>query len=106
MLLPDEWPAGETFDLIVLSEIGYFIDLPAWQQVCRLAATSLAEDGSLVACHWQHSFAERRVDTSVLHAELDAALQAKRAVSLDDQDFLLDVWSRARLSPAQRDGRR
>lgn len=106
MLLPEQWPAGQQFQLIVLSELGYFIEQSAWSRICQQAAASLTEDGSLIACHWRHPFAERRVESALLHDLLDNALAARRALSLIDQDFLLDVWTRQDRSPAQRDGRR
>ncbi|MEO9239171.1 MAG: class I SAM-dependent methyltransferase [Jatrophihabitantaceae bacterium] len=106
MLLPDQWPVAHEFDLIVLSELGYFIDRPAWIRFCQQAKASLSPDGTVVACHWRHPFAERRTSTEELHSLLGEALPGRHAVSLVDEDFLLDLWTGSEASPAQRDGRR
>ncbi|MEP9380638.1 SAM-dependent methyltransferase [Aquabacter sp. CN5-332] len=49
--VPDEWPQ-EAFDLILLSEVIYYLDRA---DVCRLAArvkTSLRQDGHVLLVHW------------------------------------------------------
>jgi SAM-dependent methyltransferase len=107
LLVPDEWPSGP-FDLIVLSEIGYFMTAEAWSELADRASQSLAESGTIAACHWSHPFAERRSETADLHRRLGEALadSARHTVQLQDEDFLLDVWTSAPLSPAQQEGRR
>jgi hypothetical protein len=75
----------------------------------RQALGSLTEHGTVLACHWRHPFAERRSDTAALHAALDRELRAagaRSALRTLDQDFQLDVWTRAPQRPAERDGRR
>lgn len=42
--LPEEWPEGE-FDLIVLSELGYYLDSDDWRQVIDQARASLSPQG-------------------------------------------------------------
>ncbi|HEY2042533.1 MAG TPA: SAM-dependent methyltransferase [Jatrophihabitans sp.] len=106
MLVPEEWPNTGPFDLIVLSEFGYYLAPDRWRSLCAAVAGSLTEDGSVLACHWRHPFQERLADTASLHAELDRALDAERVVQLIDEDFVLDLWSRGGQSTAQREGRR
>ena len=48
--VPADWPSGR-FDLVVLSELGYYLDEKDCQQLASLAATSA---GDLVAVHWRH----------------------------------------------------
>jgi hypothetical protein len=106
LLLPDQWPSGRTFDLIVLSELGYFFTPPAWRQLCILAAASLEPQGTVLACHWRHDFAERSQPTDALHHRLDSALDRPRRLHLDDDDFVIDVWSGVPGSIAQSEGKR
>lgn len=54
--LPGDWPGGQ-FDLIVLGEIGYYLDPTAWLQVIEQSVASLTADGALLACHWRHPIA-------------------------------------------------
>ena len=51
--VPGEWPAG-SFDLVVVSEVGYFLSPLALDRLVERVATSLAPDGVVVLCHWRH----------------------------------------------------
>ena len=102
--LPEDWPHGQApFDLIVLSEIGYFMDANAWQAVALACQASLAEDGDLVACDWRPDFAQRRQSTEQVQAAL-GHLGLQRQVLHEEADFVLQVWSRDARSVAQREG--
>jgi cyclopropane fatty-acyl-phospholipid synthase-like methyltransferase len=102
--LPAEWPQGEgPFDLVVLSELGYFMDADEWQQVARRCGDSLGAAGTLVACHWRIDFDQRRQSTDDVHASL-SALGLPRILRHEEDDFLLELWSRDGRSVAQRDG--
>ncbi|AKZ63448.1 hypothetical protein F506_12880 [Herbaspirillum hiltneri N3] len=103
MALPDEWPEqlGPAFDLIVLSEFGYYLDQGVLDVLPALADASLAADGVLLACHWKHDFAERLHDTAQVHAGFDKLKGLHRCAHYEDADFLLDVWSRESRSVAQ-----
>lgn len=108
LLVPAQWPTETTFDLIVLSEIGYFMALPVWRELAALTTQTLAVTGTIVACHWRHPFAERRSDTPDLHdmlARSCAEAAVRHCVQLQDEDFLLDVWTRTPQSPARREQR-
>lgn len=102
--LPADWPHAQgPFDLIVLSEVGYFLDAPAWRAVAEACRTSLAPDGELVACDWLPDFARRRQSTHQVQATL-AELGLPRRVLHEEADFILQVWSRDTQSVAQREG--
>ena len=49
--VPREWPEG-TFDLIVFSEILYFLSREEISQIARLAWQSLTEDGVCLLVNW------------------------------------------------------
>lgn len=98
-VIPESWPDG-TFDLIVLSEVGYYCrDLAAL--VARIES-SLDSDGVVVACHWRHRAALHPHTAEEVHAALDAALP--RIVTHVELDFRLDVWSREGRSVAVEEG--
>lgn len=97
--IPADWPGG-TFDLIVLSEVGYYCrDLAAL--VARIEA-SLDSGGVVLACHWRHRAAMHPHTAEEVHAALDAALP--KIVSHVEPDFRLDVWSRDGRSVAVAEG--
>jgi LmbE family N-acetylglucosaminyl deacetylase len=97
--IPDHWPAGE-FDLIVISEVGYYC-----RDLDRLAArinSSLSADGVLVGCHWRHPVSDYPHSAASVHAAIGGGLI--NIVSHQEEDFLLDVWSRQGQSPARLSG--
>ena len=51
--LPHEWPEGRA-DLVVVSELGYFLTPAGLRALVDRAVESLAPDGELVLCHWSH----------------------------------------------------
>jgi LmbE family N-acetylglucosaminyl deacetylase len=53
MAAPQEWPDG-TFDLVVVSEVGYFLSPAGLDGLVRRVARALAPEGVLVLCHWRH----------------------------------------------------
>lgn len=101
--LPQDWPAGECFDLVVLSEVGYFLSAQQVQQLARDCEAGLDADGVLVACDWRAPFAQRACATDEVHALLGATGLAPLVVHTED-DFCLRVWARDARSVAQREG--
>jgi SAM-dependent methyltransferase len=101
--LPAQWPHDSAaFDLILLCELGYFMEQDAMRELARHCEQALAGDGTLVACDWRPDFAERRLPTDAVHAQL-AALGLMRLVRHEEDDFLLQVWSRDGRSVAQQE---
>ena len=102
--LPADWPhdAGG-FDLIVLSEVGYFLQRSDMQRVAECCALSLDDGGTLVACDWRPDFAQRSLSTNDVHGIL-AELGLARLVLHEEDDFVLQLWSRDARSVAQREG--
>ena len=102
--LPVDWPVAEApFDLIVLSEVGYFLEEGAMQQIAALCSATLAPDATLVACDWRPDFKERALATARVQTILEE-IGLPRLVVHAERDFLLQVWSRDRRSVAQREG--
>lgn len=100
--IPEQWPDG-TFDLIVLSEVGYYCaSLPG---LVATVIASLADDGVVVGCHWRHPAREHVHSGDAVHEALGRHLLA--GVAHVEEDFLLHVWARDRRgleSVARREG--
>ncbi|WP_110970909.1 class I SAM-dependent methyltransferase [Pseudomonas huaxiensis] len=90
--LPGDWPGG-CFDLIVLSEIGYYLDPGQWLQVIEQSVASLTEDGGLLACHWLHPIDGCPQQGREVHALLEQRLPLYRVMRHEEADFLLEYWS-------------
>jgi len=57
-LMPRDWPAGERFDLIVLSEMLYFLTPADISQLATLAAASLAPSGIALLVNYTETIDE------------------------------------------------
>jgi predicted TPR repeat methyltransferase len=97
--IPEQWPDGE-FDLIVLSEVGYYC--PDLGLLASRVQQSLTEDGVVLACHWRHPAEDHPHTCEQVHVAVGAGLQA--VASHVEEDFRLDVFSRAAESLARADG--
>ena len=52
MVVPGEWPAG-TFDLVVLSEVAYYMDDDDHRALVERVVSSLEPGGDLALVHWR-----------------------------------------------------
>jgi SAM-dependent methyltransferase len=52
LTLPDDFPADRRFDLIVLSEVGYYWALPDLERVAAALLAALQPGGHLLLVHW------------------------------------------------------
>lgn len=100
---PGDWPDG-VFDLIVVSEVGYYLEAGELALLGQKLRSSLADGGLLLACHWNHPFDEARSSACEVHRELQAELPG--VFSYRDDDFLLEGWSTSTTSVAEREGLR
>lgn len=92
--VPQRWPGGR-FDLVVVSELLYFLAPDDRQDLYARARNGLEPSGHLVAVHWRHPFAEAPSTGDEAHAELAAARGLRQVVEHVERDFLLGVWERA-----------
>ena len=101
---PQQWPSGE-FDLVVLSEVGYFWQPDELESALTRAIASLADDGLLLLCHWRHPVKGWPLDGDAVHAAAVARPDTRTVVSHVEADFRLDVLAvGAWRSPAQVEG--
>lgn len=89
--IPSQWPEGK-FDLIVISELAYYLDDAALESLAAKATSALDSDGVLVACHWKHPIEGAHHNAQAVHSRLAASIGLVQAVHHEEADFLLDVW--------------
>lgn len=97
--IPLDWPDGE-FDLIVLSEVGYYCD--DMDLLVRRVLASLTSDGVVLGCHWARAAVDHPRDGRDVHDAFDRVLP--RLVHHVEDDFRLDVWTRSGKSVASAEG--
>ena len=102
--VPQEWPDG-MFDLVVISEVAYYLARPELEQLLDCAVGSLAPRGTLLACHWRHPVPDYPATGDDVHQRLLARPELSQAVSHVEEDFRLDLLTLgAAPSPARREG--
>ena len=89
--LPEDWPQG-TFDLIVLGEIGYYLDPAQWQRVIEYARACLRPEGGLLACHWLHPIEGCSQNGRQVHQIIEQHVGLPRMLRHEEKDFLLEYW--------------
>nr|WP_256737605.1 SAM-dependent methyltransferase [Pseudomonas sp. dw_358] len=100
---PEQWPEG-TFDLIVLNEIGYYLDSEALDRVTVLALQSLSEEGQLLACHWRQPITGCEFTGDQIHGRLQARMGLTELLNHQEADFVMTLWSRDPRSVAAHEG--
>lgn len=96
------------FDLIVISEILYYLSPKDIDAVIAWIKQNLASDGTLICCHWRYPIDGFEMTGETVHRRLHQAFndaanedngKSQQAAfthqsKLVDTDFLLDVWQR------------
>jgi len=91
--VPADWPSGR-FDLVVLSEIGYYFDREALAQLRDVAIASLEPDGTLLAVHWRGFSEVHLLPGDVVHDCLAEGGGLHHLVGHREEAFVLDAWVR------------
>ncbi|MDY0893274.1 PIG-L family deacetylase [Frigoribacterium sp. CFBP9030] len=100
--LPDSGP----FDLVLISEVGYYLDPDQFERLLDDVERVLAPAGTVVACHWRHGADDFRQSGDDVHAALLRRPGLLPVAHHDEDDFVLDVRSRDGRSVADRTGLR
>ena len=70
--VPADWPEG-LFDLVVVSEIGYFLSPRDLDDLAERIRESLTPDGVLLLCHWRHPVVGWVLNGGQVHAAVEKA---------------------------------
>lgn len=100
--VPEELPE-QSFDLIVIGEILYYLNAYQLDQLIIWMEQHLNDCGTLLCCHWRHPIEGFELNGNQVHQSL-RQLKLEPYLSLTDPDFLIDVWSKSPLSLAQQEG--
>ncbi|MFJ9342331.1 class I SAM-dependent methyltransferase [Streptomyces sp. NPDC101733] len=109
MTVPDQWPEG-TFDLIVLSELLYYLDQPTTQTLLKQAVAALEPGGTLATVHWNHPVPEHLCTGRDIAHTLAATPGIRLLADHREDDFVLQIHLRLHrdgsrpTSPAEQEG--
>ena len=105
--VPLQWPA-ETFDLIVLSEFGFYLDAPHLDALAHRAIASLRPGGTVLACHWRRPIDGCELGGDEVHQRLFCAMAKAMPLTpvcqVLEPDMRLDIWCNDGRSVAEREG--
>jgi SAM-dependent methyltransferase len=96
--IPHEWPEGR-FDLIVFSEVLYYLGDRDLEQALDYGVHALEPGGTLLAVHWRHPVTDYPRSGDDVHRVLAARPGLARLVSHQEEDFLAEVYRRAEGRP-------
>ncbi|OMH32518.1 hypothetical protein BGP79_08605 [Tersicoccus sp. Bi-70] len=91
--VPAQWPDG-AFDLVVISEVGYYLTAGGLDLLAERILASLTEDGVVLLCHWRHPMTGWALDGDPVHERLRSRLGLPVAVRHVEEDLLLEVLAR------------
>lgn len=101
--LPHDWP-DEKFDLVVVSELAYYLDAAQLDRFLDRLRDGLDHGGTVLACHWRRPIPGCELDGDAVHAACEARLDMPRLASHLEADFRIDVWRRDTRSVAEEEG--
>jgi LmbE family N-acetylglucosaminyl deacetylase len=91
--VPGQWPVGR-FDLVVVSEMGYFLSPTDLDRLIDRIADSLDDDGVVLLCHWRHHVAGWVLDGPDVHERFRASRLPDEAARYEDRDVEIAVLCR------------
>lgn len=90
LTLPAEWPEGR-YDLVVLSETGYYLAPAEFDELLERIRQSIAPAGTLLLCHWRHPVSGWELDGDSVHARARDLLRWRTAGLYQERDFVLET---------------
>jgi LmbE family N-acetylglucosaminyl deacetylase/SAM-dependent methyltransferase len=90
LTVPQDWPQG-SFDLIVVSEVGYFLSPLELAGLFDRVEGALLPGGTLALCHWRHPVFGWELDGDAVHAAARRQLGWADGGLYRERDFLLEV---------------
>lgn len=93
--VPAQWPQGDRFDLVVLSEFVYYLPPREISALAECVADSLVAGGHVLACHWRHPIDGCPLTGDAIHEQLAAHWGWPAEIVVQDVDFVLHVWTKS-----------
>ncbi len=96
--LGDDW-SDETFDLVVISEVGYYLTFEKLIEAMLQVVEHLEPGGTLLCAHWRHVVPEYPQNGDAVHSAVRQTPGLAQFASYQDEDVLIDVFVKGPPSP-------
>ncbi|MDT5340789.1 MAG: hypothetical protein QOD90_6294 [Mycobacterium sp.] len=93
--LDADWPRGD-FDLVVLSEVAYYLSEPTLRRVLDRECARLATGATIVAAHWRHAVSDYPLSGDRANALITATADMTGVARYCDDDVVIDVLQKGR----------
>lgn len=90
LTLPAQWPGG-SYDLVVVSEVGYYLSPAEVGQLLQRIQQAMEPGGTLLLCHWRHPVAGWELDGDSVHSLARNRLRWRTAGLYQERDFILEA---------------
>lgn len=102
--LDDPWPPGP-FDLLVLSEVAYYLDEELLAGLLRRECARLASGATVIAAHWRHEVADYPLSGDQANRIIAATPGLISIGAYHDRDVVIEVFdTHSAASVAARNG--
>lgn len=92
--LDEAWPATD-FDLVMLSEVGYYLQAPTLREILDRELPRLTNPATIVAAHWRHSVADYPMTGDQANGVIAATPGLHRIGGYRDEDVAIEVFDTA-----------
>jgi len=89
--LDQDWPTGP-FDLLVLSEVAYYLSADALAGALRRECPRLQPDAKIVAAHWRHSVSDYPLTGDAAHRVIADTPGLTALGRYRDRDVVIEVF--------------
>jgi trans-aconitate methyltransferase len=90
--IPEDWPKG-SFDLVVLSEIGYYFNQSDLERILSRVVQSTGPGAAVVGVHWRGT-TNYPLSGDRVHEIITAASELEQVIGHTEKEFVLGVWQR------------
>jgi len=101
--ITQSWPP-QRFDHILLCDVAYYLAEAQLRELAVNIRQQAPGDCVVLLAHWRHGFEQVITPTETAHALFAQASGLQRLAHYDDEDLLIDVWSRSPVSVARKEG--
>lgn len=100
--IPEDYSI-QKFDLILISEMAYYLSKDELHQFIEKLKHSLNDEGEILCCHWRHEIQDFELDAEQVHQAFQQHFPFHHYLSLNDPDFMIDLWTANTSSLAQQE---